>query len=846
MPLSQLKRLGRLELLSEVSVEVPGELFRGRDTTNSQEVGVHVLQGQGALFRFERAHHAAAALKHGNILAVRSLRAKSGIAYLVTEPVSGEPLSSMLKDGPLPIPRLLGLATQMARGLAAAHAAGVVHGDLKPGNVLVDSKDGVKIFGFALAPPFRPPEDPDEQVDAVIDYMAPEQLRGEPADARSDVYSFGAILYEMALGRKPFEAADQATLIEAIRERAPNEPPETIPGNLVAIMGLCLEKGPGARFQSAVELVPELEQCAEGPVEPAAETPPPPQREWTTAVLARWDRLKVSVNGWEVPRLRVGWIAVALGAAAIILVAAALISRLQQGPPVVRQFQRLTFRQGPILRARFAEGGKRVVYTARFDHTRQASYVTNPETMDSTDLNLPDGSSLAAVSSKGELALRLADGTLARRPQSGGDLRQEATNILDADWSPDGERLAVARYDPQSGRYRLEYPLGEVLFSADHPLQIIRISPKGDLVAFTDGDPSERHVGVVNRSGDRKILASLGLGEGTRTLSWSPDGKEIWYGSITPEKQGIIQAVGLDGKKRVVDWIPQAHLDDVTAGGRVLVEVFRSWSGILFHASAPARDLDLSWYGVSADLKLSADGRFIAFTEFAGHGTGIETVYVRRTDGSPAVSLGEGTVVAVSQDGAWISAYRKKPQVSFFLIPGGGGQAKPIEIPGLENSTGAVVGWLSGGSYLVWGRKPPGPAQNFVWNPASGKLTAVSPEGSSAGLASGNGAYFLAEGPDRRRYVFWMNGNKPRPALGIEPSEQMLGWYKDNQSVFVAHDLSIYRVNLFTGARAVWKKLNPLASVDSATPSAISADGEAYTTSYLWAQSDLFLANGSK
>src|SRR5580700_6501248 len=134
MPLSQLKRLGRLELLAEISVGASGELYRARDTTNGQEVGVHLLpQRPGARFRFERAHHAAAALKHANILAVRSLRAKSDVAYLVTEPVRGEPLSSILKHGPIAIPRLLGLATQMAHGLAAAHAAGIVHGDLRPG-----------------------------------------------------------------------------------------------------------------------------------------------------------------------------------------------------------------------------------------------------------------------------------------------------------------------------------------------------------------------------------------------------------------------------------------------------------------------------------------------------------------------------------------------------------------------------------------------------------------------------------------------------------------------------------------------------------------------------------------
>ena len=848
MPLSSRKHLGRLELLGEIHLGGGGEFFHARDTRNGQAVGVQILPfTRGAPIRFEAIHHRAAQLKHRNILAVRGLRAKVDISYIVTEPFEGESLATMLKHGPLAIPASVDFAVQIAQALEAAHAASVVHGGVSPSHVLVDAGGNLKVFGFAVA------KQPDFN-----DYLSPEAIRGEALSPRSDIFNFGSILYEMLAGHAPFRCPTAAETAHAVLEDASAALPAKIPEDLALVVARCLEKDPAHRFQSAAELNAALRNPGlQSVAEPVAELPPPEGRlqVWLDAAKVRWAQAK---QGWteRVPapnQKPVSWTAIAL-VALIILVAADLVTRaIAHRTSETPIFQRLTFRQGPILRARFANNGQSVAYTARFEGTPQTSYLTTVASGAVRDLKLPPNSAIVAISSKGDVALRLSDGSLARMPLNGGDFVNQATSVLDADFSPSGDTLAVARYNPGTANYFLEYPVGKVLVQSSTPIDLVRVSPQGEQVAYAMVEGAQKRLWMVNKVGAAHMLADLGSGDVNRSLSWSNDGREIWFGSTTQKDRGIIRAVSLQGKLRTVDWMPELQLDDIGAHGEALVEMFRSWNGTRVRDSSESGERDLSWFGETVNVNLPADGSQVFFTEHEAAGGGVSGVYVRSRKGTPALRLCDGSLVAVSPDGKWASVYRSIPQPRYFLVSADGAHEQPVAIPALEGQTAAVIAWLHGGAYLVWGNRPRHGKQHFVWNPSAGKLLPVSPPGSSIGLASDDGTRLLASTESGAGYVFTVDGGgKPSAALGLLPSDRLLRWTLDDKSVFTAglsenrRDFSIFKVNVANGARSLWKVVEPDIPADSTSPSAITPNGTTYAYIYYRAQSDLFLAHGLK
>src|SRR5262245_12459714 len=471
-----------------------GEVYRARDSRLGREIAVKVLPADvssdpGRRQRFEQEARSASALNHPNILTIYDIGSHDGTTFIAMELVEGKTLRDVIAAESLTIRKILDYAVQVADGLAKAHAAGIVHRDLKPENVMI-SKDGfVKILDFGLAKLTESRGGEGSELPTAIEaatqpgtvmgtagYMSPEQAGGQPLDFRSDQFALGAILYEMATGKRAFHRKTGAeTLVAILREE-----PEPIgqvnpkaPAPLRWIIERCLAKDPEERYASTKDLARDLaaarghlsETSASGGL--AAAEPPPARR-----------------RRWLLPA------AVALAAgAALGLLARGLIPGRSSAPP---RFQRLTYQRGTVLSARFAPDGQTILYGAAIDGRPVEVFSTVAEGHVSRSLSLPR-SDVLSVASTGELALSLnrhftigfqTIGTLARVPLAGGAPREILENVQDADWSPDGKELAVSRYD--GGTWRLEYPIGHVLYGARAWVSDVRVSPDGRLVAFLD------------------------------------------------------------------------------------------------------------------------------------------------------------------------------------------------------------------------------------------------------------------------------------------------------------------------------------------------------------------------
>src|SRR6266567_1183417 len=278
-------RLGDYEVQSLLGFGGMGEVYRARDRRLDREVAIKVLPSflssdPERLRRFEQEARAAATLNHPNILAVFQMGTYEGASYLVSELLNGETLRDHMRRGPLELPKLLDYSVQIADGLAAAHGKGIVHRDLKPGNLFVTNNGRIKILDFGLAKLTQPkPEcavttrtlerqtEPG-MVMGTVGYMSPEQARGEPLDARTDLFSFGTVLYEAATGEAAFAGDSQASIIAAVLEKMPTPPRDLrkdLPPSLQSVFHRCLQKDPDRRWQCAADMASELRRIASAP-----------------------------------------------------------------------------------------------------------------------------------------------------------------------------------------------------------------------------------------------------------------------------------------------------------------------------------------------------------------------------------------------------------------------------------------------------------------------------------------------------------------------------------------------------------------------------------------------------
>ena len=841
MSLTLRTRLGPYEILSPIGAGGMGEVYKARDTRLNRDVAIKLLPPSLAadeerLRRFRVEAQSASALNNPNILTVYDIGTDGQSPYLVTELLEGESLGSRLKSGKLGVSRAVDYGKQIAAGLAAAHAKGIIHRDVKPDNLFLTKDGRVKILDFGLAK-LAEAHAADGATETVATsagtimgtaaYMSPEQARGQAVDARSDIFSFGCVLYEMLTGARAFQGNTSADLMSAILVRDPDLTAIELPA-LARIVAHCLEKVPEQRFQSATDIAFDLDSVTQLGSGPQAAVAP---------ASRAWKRLP-----WAV-------------AAVLALACAALVWMHFRPKPDLR-FHRLTFRRGAIQAARFTPDGNSVVYSAKWEDEPSEIFTARLDSPGSRPLGF-SGAILFSVSSTGELALAqntrveandfARAGMLARAPLAGGAPRAMEDRIDFADWSAAGDEMALARETDQGTQ--LEFPAGRVLYRTSGYISEPRISPAGDRVAFLDHpvtNDNRGSVAVIDRQGNKKTLS--GEYSASEGVAWAPKGDEIWFTAAKTGGRMELVAVTLAGRERVV--LRQSNslkLHDIARDGRLLLANQEMRMKAIFRGPADSREREVSWLDWSLVYGISRDGRFILMSE-SGEGAGeSEQIYLRESNGAPAVLLGAvGGRSAFSPDDQSVVSPEGDLH-AVVIYPVGPGQSRRIPMPGyvLERA-----GLFPDGRRLwfVGSEKGRG-VRGYVTDLSGAKPREATPEGRMS--LSPDGAYFLCTPPAGRPHLYPTAGGAAQE-IPTAAGERVAGWSADGQEVFVLDrnglPARVSRLNWKTGHRAPLLEITPAdrAGVDGIETPAIALDGKAYAYSYMQSLSELHMVEGLK
>jgi Tol biopolymer transport system component len=805
-----------------------GEVFRAQDTRLGREVALKVLPDDFTadperLARFEREARLLASLNHPNIGAIHDVEEEGGRHFLVLELALGEDLAERLKRGAIPVAEAVPIARQIAEALEEAHEKGVVHRDLKPGNVKLAPDGKVKVLDFGLAKAFAgdaaAPEANLSQsptlahtgtqaglILGTAGYMSPEQARGKPVDRRADIWAFGVVLFEMLTGKPLFRGETITDVLAGVVREEPDWaalPPAT-PHAVRHLLRRCLTRDPHQRLQAIAEARIALEA-------PEATTP--------------GDEVRTPVRQGRRRRL-----AVVLGLASVacaLLVLGYAAGRRGHGATASRidevRFHRLTFRNGTLWSARFAPDGETIVYSAAWDGDPVRLFMTRLDTPDSTPLSLPDAH-LLSVSPSGELAVSLGhrfggfmgEGTLARAPLVGGGARPVLEKVREADWAPDGSGLAVVRR--VEGRERLELPIGTVLYQTTGWISHIRFSPRGDRIAFADhpiwADDFGR-VAVVDLAGHTTELTPFS-GESVRGVAWSPSGDEVWYTTQASGGVNAIRAVDLNKRRRTL-FSALAHLVlyDVSRSGRLLLgqeSTLRRVEAKVAGHDEP-RDFTLAREHSMAGF-LSEDGRLMLLSD---EGETPYATYLVRADGSAPVLLGEGYGFSISPDGQWVLALTPEEHRRLLLHPMGPGESREVPTSGIQVD---VPAWLPDGTLVAFGGAPGQLSRGWVLDPdGKGPARAFTPEGvdiarnSAWPVTSPDSTRVVASDQAGTYAIYPLAGGPPERIPGLAEHDVPVQWTDDGKALFVARDgeatSNVRRLDLASGAQTPWITVPP-------------------------------------
>ncbi|HME34688.1 MAG TPA: protein kinase [Candidatus Sulfotelmatobacter sp.] len=860
MPLTSGTKLGPYEILSPLGAGGMGEVYRARDARLNRDVAIKILPASFStdpdrLQRFAQESRAAAALNHPNILSIYDIGEADigqdhGAPYVVSELLEGETLRDRLRNGPLASRKAIDYAQQIARGLAAAHEKGIVHRDLKPENLFITNDGRAKILDFGLAKVTRPEADtsgdaPTQQVGTeagtvmgTAGYMSPEQVRGKLADPRSDIFAFGAILYEMLSGKRAFHGDSNVDTMSAILKEEPPDLSETnrnVSPALERVVRHCIEKSPAERFQSArdvafnLEALTDVSSSSRGGVRAIPEVP--------------------SARRWLMP---------VLGGLLLLASWAGVYRYARRGPaPTNPTFHEVTFRNGIIWDARFAPDGQTIIYGAAWDGAPQEIFSTRFDSSDSRSVGLPSAQVLA-ISSKGEMAISLHPvnstpftqaGTLARVPLAGGAPREVIENVLWADWTPDGQSLAVIR-PHSSGTAHLEFPVGNVLYEPKGWVSHIRFSPDGNYIAVGDhvGGGDDGRVVILDSHGNRKVSSSFY--SSVEGLAWAPSGNEVWFSAVPAGSARSIYALDLSGKERLIYRSPGGlTIHDISRTGLVLLTADKARLGISALPPGETRERSLSWFDWSLLADMSPDGKTIIFSETGEAAAGNYSMFLRKTDGSAAVRLGEGGFGALSPDGLWVVASVGSP-AKLVLLPTGVGEPRQLTDDKVDHFN---LAWMPDSKSVIYSAAEPGHApRSYMLDIQGGAPRALTPENSAGSLISPDGKFLLAMDGNRQRWLYPTAGGDPQKVeVAFNPNERAMGFSADGKSLLlrtVTIPVQITRVDLATGKREPWKQIVPAdpAGVQSIPVIKFSADGKSYAYSVGRILSDLYVVDGLK
>jgi Tol biopolymer transport system component len=844
-------KVGPYEIAGKVGEGGMGEVFKARDTRLGRDVAIKILPSLFAadpdrLRRFEQEARSAAALNHPNILVVYDVGTADGIPYVVSELLDGQTLRSVLHTGALTPRKAVDYGAQIADGLAAAHEKGIVHRDLKPENVFVTKDGRVKILDFGLAKlaeaatadgnhETQARTDPGMVV-GTVGYMSPEQLRAEAVDARSDVFSLGAVLYEMFCGERAFRGKTAVDTMSAILKEDPADfPPEThasLPA-VERIVRRCLEKNPHERFQSARDVTFALDALstasgikpAVGPIDAARVR----RRRGRTFAIAAVAAIAAAGSAW-------------LAA-----------SRLAARPPAVSEIHQLTFRSGTVRGARFTPDGQTVIFAASWSGDPVRIYSMRPGNPESTALQLPPANLLAVSPAASTMALSLRptinntfwlDGTLANVPISGGAPREAIEHVIAADYAPDGKSMAVVIAGPKS--WRIEYPVGTVRTEGPG-FGCVRISPDGSQIAFISysGTGDDGAVEVIGKDGTRRTLAAGWISVGG--LAWAPGGREIWFTATASGTLRALRAVTLDGKQRLIyHGLQGLELEDVAADGRALISGRTLQSEVRFGSLREKTDRDLSWFDFGGSASLSADGSLMAFDE-TGEGAGSKYgIFVRPTNGDPAMRVADGALSVLAPDGKRVAVYDPNTHATT-IVPTGAGT--PMTIDGRRFEAIVAANWFPDSRRLAMIANEPGKApRTFVVDTSTGTITALTAEGIAGRFMSPNGQWLLAALRGEPKQLYNLQTKAIGPFAGTETKDAPVGWSPDSTAMFFVQALPdgehLFRVEIASGRRTELATIG--AGVDRsgilqyALPR-MAADGDHFVYSIIRQLSHLYL-----
>jgi tRNA A-37 threonylcarbamoyl transferase component Bud32/Tol biopolymer transport system component len=834
-----------------------GVVYRALDSHLDRAVAIKVLPAAALgnaerRARFAQEAKSASALSHRNIITIYDVDTGQvdgqPVDFIAMEYVAGKTLDKLIGRKGLRLTEALRYAVQIADGLAAAHQAGIIHRDLKPANIIVSEQGEVKILDFGLAKLSEPEPDAHAVTESVhldtllqtdagtiigtVAYMSPEQADGHKVDERSDIFSFGAVLYEMITGRRAFSGDSKLSTLASVLHKEPvplGQSGDQVPAEVERIINRCLRKDPQRRWQSMADLKVALED-----------------------VLEEWDSGKAQVIKFAArdrthqrglpPMFWIALLVLALAAGAYVG------SQILKEPQPA--FQRLTYRRGDVSGARFSPDGQTVLFSAQWATEPGAIFSMRPGSRESRALDLPEARILA-ISSSGEVAIlrgRGPSGTLARVPLSGGAPREVLENVNDADWSADGTKLAVSR--TVGGKNQLEYPMGTVLYqNVGRPPISLRVSPKGDALAFFEFDNAvaDYAVTVLDLGGKKRVLSRGWRAEGG--LAWSPKGDEIWFSGTRPGGEPALRAVNQSGKERMVAQVPAFMvLDDINRDGKLLLAVADSRFGISGRPPGSQKEEDLSWFDASWIYDISQDGKTILFVELSYGQPRNTAIYLRKTDGAAAIGLGDGNKPMLSPDGKLVACIVSDgPKTTLTLLPTGAGEEHKLLSGGMHYER---VEWFPDGQRLLFtGNEPNRPTRTFAQGLTDAKPTPITPEGLTAARVSPDqkNVTMLAAG---MLNLFPIAGGNPRPIANLEPGEAVIRWSGDGRYLFVRKlmepsALRVSRIDIATGRREVWKELTTPDPVGvQIGPVVLTPDGESYAYSYQRDIVTLYLAEG--
>src|SRR5215470_613120 len=645
MSLAAGTRLDSFEIVAPLGAGGMGEVYRARDTVLKRDVAIKVLPDYWSrdperLHRFELEAQAAAALTHPNIVSIHHVGRYNGSPYIVTELLHGETLRDRLRHGLLPLHEAMDIGMDIASGLAAAHDAGVIHRDLKPENIFVTKDGRIKILDFGLAklqvPKSAKPEDPTliprqtnpGQVLGTVGYMSPEQVRGNPADARTDIFAVGVVLYEMLTGKPAFRKATSAETMTAILNEDPpaiSQVSPSVPPGLQRIVNRCLAKNPEQRFQHASDLAFALESPSDS------------------------SGSSVTTVNQTVPSKRWTWIATA--AVLAIAIAAALILWWRQLPavPVVQAVTQLTD-DGEAKHAydNLLTDGSRIYYNQGTEFSNKIAQVAvtgGPTAIIPTRFAVPN---ITGLTHEGSALLAFV-----------GPLSEPALPL----WTiplPTGEPRRLGSLEAQDGSFA---PDGRILFSQGKNLYIADkygsnprklVSADGQIGEPSISPDNKHRVYTVFSSPFSSIVIANADGSGRRAIVDLKERRRVCCAQWTPDGRYIVFQDRNQGRPDL--WVAQVQAGflqrihspvQLTNGPLSYTSPIRSRDGTQIFAIGTKQRGELVRYDVSSkqfvpilsgisafNPSFSTDGKWVVYTSFPDH-----SLWRSRSDGTDRLQL---------------------------------------------------------------------------------------------------------------------------------------------------------------------------------------------------------------